>query len=333
MIKINHDYSGILFIGDPHLWSKKPSKRTDESFVETVLDKINQAIEIAIDNNLYPIILGDLFHVDSESDIRLLTKLTKILKKLPYPCSSVEGNHEKSQLTLSEDVALSLLQEAGLLYVLEDNAYQLILNVGQKEVLIGSTPYGSKIPKAPKIPKNVHPDFTFWLTHHNLDFGDSYPGVIKVEEIEGVNILVNGHIHKTKKPLKINNMLAFNPGNIVRLSTDCLEHEPSVWGWGFENANTLVQYKLKYNKESFNLVGSLISETVIAPKMIEEASAIHSSQFVEQMEKQLLPEHDLSSDGGHIKDSIIALSKAMNVSEDITNELLKIADDSIKDLD
>ena len=326
-------YKGILFVGDPHLWSKKPGKRIDANFTATVLDKMNQAVEIALQENLYLVILGDLFHVDDENDIDMLTKLTRILKKLKDPCASVEGNHEKSQTSLSDDVAMSLLREAGVINTLEKNGIAIELPIDDKTVLIGSTPYGSDIPDAANIPaKYTDADpFVVWLTHHNLDFGESYPGVVPVTEIKNVAMLVNGHIHKTKKPKKIGNMVAHNPGNITRLSTDCVDHVPAVWKWVPEQGQDLEPIALKFHKEVFTMIGKQI-EVDIAPIMVkEEMTPKETSQFVEKMEQQLLAEHDKTDDGEHIKQSIKALAMAMQLNSDFVNDMMELADETLKD--
>jgi DNA repair exonuclease SbcCD nuclease subunit len=103
--------------------------------------------------------LGDLFHVDDENEIEMLTKLIRILRKLKDSCASVEGNHEKSQINLSDDVAMSLLREAGVIHTLEKNGFHIHMNIDNKDILIGSTPYGSKIPEEVKIPNKVEDPF------------------------------------------------------------------------------------------------------------------------------------------------------------------------------
>jgi predicted phosphodiesterase len=326
-------YKGILFVGDPHLWSKKPGKRIDADFTATVLDKINQAVEIALKENLYLVILGDLFHVDDENNIEMLTRLTRILKKLKDPCASVEGNHEKSQTSLSDDVAMSLLREAGVINTLEKNGLAIELPIDDKTILIGSTPYGSDVPDAANIPaKYANSDpFIVWLTHHNLDFGESYPGVVPVTEIKNVSMLVNGHIHKTKKPKKVGNMMAHNPGNITRLSTDCADHVPAVWKWVPEQGQELEPIALKFHKEVFTMIGKQI-EVDVAPIMVkEEITPKETSQFVEKMEQQLLADQDKTDDGEHIKQSIKALAMAMRLDNEFVKDLIDIAEETLKE--
>jgi DNA repair exonuclease SbcCD nuclease subunit len=326
-------YSGILFVGDPHIWSKKPGKRIDLDFTATVLDKINQAVDISIKENLYLIILGDLFHVDNENNIEMLTKLVRILKKLPEPCASVEGNHEKSQLNLSDDVAMTLLRESGVVYTLEKNGIEIQMTIGDKSVVIGSTPYGSKIPEEVTVPSKFADQnpFIIWLTHENLDFGESYPGVIPIKEIQGVSMLVNGHIHKTKKPKKVGGMVAHNPGNITRLSTDCVDHVPAVWKWTPEQGQDLEPISLNFHKEVFSMIGKQI-EVDVAPSMVtEELSPKQTSVFVEKMERQLLEDQDKTDDGEYLKQSIRALALAMQIDSEMTEELMLIAEETLKE--
>ncbi len=326
-------YNGILFVGDPHIWSKKPGKRIDLDFTATVLDKINQAVDIAIRENLYLIFLGDLFHVDNENNIEMLTRLVRILKKLPEPCASVEGNHEKSQLNLSDDVAMTLLRESGVIYTLEKNGIEIHMTVGDKSIVIGSTPYGSKIPEEVNVPTKLADQnpFVIWLTHENLDFGDSYPGVIPIKEIKGVSMLVNGHIHKTKKPKKVGGMVAHNPGNITRLSTDCVDHIPAVWKWTPDQNQELEPIALNFHKEVFSMIGKQI-EVDVAPSMVtEELSPKQTSVFVEKMEKQLLEDQDKTDDGEYLKQSIRALALAMQIDSEMTEELMLIAEETLKD--
>lgn len=330
MIKIK-GYDGLLFIGDPHVWSKKPGKRLDENFTDVVLDKLNQAVDIALKENLYMIVLGDLFHVDDENNIEMLTKLTRIFRRLKDPLASVEGNHEKSQIGLSDDVAMSLLREANVVYTMEKNANHFHFVIDGKNVVVGSTPYGSKIPESVSISDKIEDPFVIWLTHENLDFGESYPGVIPIKEIKGVSMLVNGHIHKTKKSKLYGEMMAHNPGNITRLSSDCADHVPSVWKWNPKLEKNLEQIKLNYKKDVFDLIGKQI-EVEVAPSMIkDEMTAQETSKFVQKMEQQLLEEQDRTDDGEYIKQSIRALALAMQVDEEFTKDILELTEETLKD--
>ena len=330
-------YDGFLFVGDPHLWSKGPGKRLDRDiFTSIVLNKLEQAVDIALKNNLYLIILGDLFHVHTENDIDMLTKLVRILKKLKDPCVTVEGNHEKSQTKLSDDVATSLLRDAGVLYTLEKSQiWAKFTFKDNSECYLGSTPYGDKLPTEVNLPTSEKNKDTpiIWLSHHDLDFGDTYPGVIPVKEIKGVNMLVNGHIHKTKKPLTIGKMKAHNPGNITRLSTDCKDHIPSVWQWKPEQDFELEPIDLVFEKNVFDLVGKQIEATENPTMVTEEITPQLASKFVEKMH-QHMQERDprKTDDGVYVKENIKALAKAMNLDAEFMEDIISIADDTLNNL-
>jgi len=325
-------YGGFCFVGDPHVWSKNPGTRIDKNYKNVCLDKINQAVNIALEKNLYLIFLGDLFHSDKENDIDLITKLTRILKRLRHPPLTVEGNHEKSQTRISDDVALCLMKEAETIYVAEKSGIWGVFNICGESILIGSTPYGETIPQEVKKPDKLNGSFVFWLTHHDLDFGDTYPGVVPIHEIKNVNILINGHIHKTKPQRKVGNMLAFNPGNIMRLSKDCREHIPSVWLWTPEFKDDLVQHTLTYEKNVFK---EDVQEVQLSDSDLllgDTISEYQTSRFVQEMEKStLLTDHNKTDDGAYIKASIISLCKALEVGNEFTNNLLEIAQEVIEE--
>lgn len=325
------NYEGLLFVGDPHVWSKGPGKRLDSDiFSSVVLGKIEQAVNIAIERNLYLVFLGDLFHVHTENNITLLTKLIRILKKLPNPPVTVEGNHEKSQTKLSDDVALSMLREAGVIHTIEKSDWWgHFIFKDKSEAYVGSTPYGEKIPT--EINKHNENATHIWLTHHDLDFGNSYPGVIPLKEIKGVDILVNGHIHQTKKPITVGKMKAHNPGNITRLSIDCKDHVPAVWQWKKEQNQELEAIDLIFEKHIFDLSGKHIEIEDIKPIMAEEYSVQQTSQFVEKMNEHA-KEYDprKTDDGAYLKDNIQALGKVMQLDSKFLDEILGLVDETLE---
>lgn len=332
MLEFNK-YNGILFVGDPHVWSKTPDKRLDD-YTATILRKMDDAVHIALKHNLYMIILGDLFHKKEENNIDMLTKLTRILRKLPEPCATVEGNHEKSQTKLSDDVALSLLREAGVIYTMEKNGLWGKFNFKDgNSCYVGATPYGEKIPSKVELPAK-EPNKALpivWLTHHDLDFGSTYPGAVEIKEIQGASMLVNGHIHGTKRSLTYGNMRAHNPGNISRLSTDMEDHVPAVWKWEMKNGFEIESIVLDHQKGMFNIIGKQI-EVPKLPELVEEVITPQQiSLFVEKMEQQSsIYDPGQTDEGVHVKEGIKALGKAMNNDDSFINELLEIHEETMK---
>lgn len=330
MIKLK-GYKGFLFVGDPHLWSKKPGKRLDSDFTAVVLDKIDQAVKIAIAQNLYLIFLGDLFDKSDECNIGMLTKLTRILKQHNEAYATVEGNHERQQVSITDEVALALMSEAGIIKVMEKNGWWGSLQIGEKHVLLGSTPNSSKIPREVTLPKGFEDKnpFVIWLTHHNLGFGDTYPGVEEIHEIRGVDVLINGHIHQTKKPVIKGMMKAYNPGNITRVSKDCAEHIPAVWKWTPEQGREIEPIPLIYKKSIF-MIENQIKVEVDIPVVSVDMTPQQKLMFVEGLEEQLNQDHVKTDDGEELKIQIKAMAKALDSTEEIRDMLLMFADEALK---
>ena len=286
---------GVLFVGDPHLWSKRPGRRRDESFLNTILNKLTKVASIANNNNLLAVILGDLFHEDDDYEPEMLVKIIKVLQLFKRKPVTIVGNHEKDEWVLKEKNALALLKVTNQIDVIEKNSFWgklTLTNPKDKNhthnIAIGGTPYGQTIPydltsflkteggssiraeldkenlnlakekmkslagrggvnllSESNVNENILPndeinnqihealncETVIWLTHHDLAFENTYPNSIPLHNIDGVDMMINGHIHGTKKPVKVGNTACYNPGNISRLSIDMAEHLPSVWMW------------------------------------------------------------------------------------------------------
>jgi hypothetical protein len=242
--------AGLLFIGDPHLWSRQPGRRRDVRFMSTVLGKLAQAAKIANEKNLQALILGDLLHDDSDHDPEMLIGLTRVLQMFNRKPVCLVGNHDKDELWLSERNALLLLEVAGQIELIDRPRFwgKLLIGDGKKQatIAIGGTPYGADIPadvsafltqeanersEHRKAHTLLDADWVIWMTHDDLAFEGAYPGARDLSEILGVDIAVNGHMHGTTLPHKLGNTHWYNPGNITRMSVDMANHIPSVWAW------------------------------------------------------------------------------------------------------
>jgi Txe/YoeB family toxin of Txe-Axe toxin-antitoxin module len=326
-------YNGLLFVGDPHLWSLSPGTRVDidMSFADVVLDKISQAIDIALEHNLFLVFLGDLFDDDEEKDNLIMVKLMKLLKRLPEAPVTILGNHEKKEIKLTDDVALSVIKEAGLIDVIEKTeVYAKFEFKNGKSVYLGGTPYGMP------IPVDVKPYFkkkdaeenqdVIWITHHDLAFGEDYPGAQHLREVQNCFMLINGHNHVTKEPMQIGVTKCYNPGNITRMTTADINHIPRVWQWLPENKDNLTSYDLKFNKNVFNLIHKNIQANK-KYKEIKEADAYTMSRFVEMLHSQQTEEHDKTDDGTYLKENITSFSQAVGAEKSIETELLELLEE------
>ena len=248
---------GFIFLGDPHVWSRNPGRRLD-IYGKSVLLKLAAAAKIANEQQLWPVCLGDLFHEAEENDLATLSSLIAILKSFDRPVLCAVGNHDLTETVLTPGTALELLVQAGALQTLNGNApYAYIEMVDEEEkpvrVLLGATPYGSEIPVslAPwtglsktvdheKTKQALGADTIIWITHDDLAFDHRYPGAKETYPIIGVDMVINGHMHLTQKPLNRGNTAWYNPGNFSRLTIDLAQQTPKVWSWRANEKRTML---------------------------------------------------------------------------------------------
>jgi hypothetical protein len=269
---------GILFIGDPHQTSKAPGRRLDEMFYETVACKIEQSLLIAKERNLIPVFLGDFFDRDDDTDGAMLVRTVKALRVGGHTPWTLVGNHDKRRTVLTEDTALSVLIAAGLLMRMPDNGPGFLLETvgyegGKFVVGVGSTGYDHEVPKDVRsVFVGYKVDDVIWTTHHDWMFENGYPNAMQPHEIKGCSMVVNGHNHLTKTPVKRGETMFFNPGNITRMSVDAHNHTPRVWTYK-SGQPKLFPIPLDYKKDVFDWTGKVAHATVNTEPVMAEKSA------------------------------------------------------------
>lgn len=307
---IIYGYRGFLFIGDPHVSSRKPGRRKDDNFAATVIGKLGQAMDIARKHDLVPIVTGDL--TDKTKDESVIVDLIKTL--IDRGVYVLVANHDKSEKRLTSNTALAVLREARVIRAIEDcglvSRFEFGTSYGSEIVSLFAAPYGYQIPVSlSDIDGYVEKDRCILLTHADIEFDDNaYPGAIIPHEIQACELLINGHMHLTK-PIKVRGQTTwFNPGNITRMSVDAMHHAPSVWGWTPERG--IEQFVLSYSKDVFDLTGYHVD----AGAPIESAQ---SSIFVEMLKAQDSLEIGRTDDGGVLLEEMEKVFKALSVSEEV----------------
>lgn len=271
--------SGIEFIGDPHLTCARPGRRIEEDFLSVGLDKVTQARQIAEEKDLLMVFLGDL--VDNPTQYKSGTKkvvenTNKILAGFAKAMGSrvgftIPGNHDKEEVRLTEGTTLDTIRELGILHVVEPGGPFAIVEIGDKKVGLGGTPYGEIIPKDVRGVFGEPVDRVIWITHSQFEFDIKNPFLDKVFEIKGCDMVVNGHDHTTMKPQCVHDTWWFNPGNLLRMSVDCANHKPSVWEWNPDMPpGGMVQHPLKVNELVFNMQGLQVQADIGAAHAQEQ---------------------------------------------------------------
>lgn len=383
----DHIFNNVLIIGDPHIYNARPGRRRDESFLDTILDKMNQAKEIANKNNAYVLITGDFFHTKTiEIKSEFLNKIIKVMKGFKFKPLVLSGNHEKSEWAITDKDALSILKNTDLVDVIDGNELFGKIKVEKdgiiNEIAIGGTCFGETIPYDlteflemeggksfrdeeeiqiykeeekkqkgnkiilisksakefsdvdlhKKIKQRIKADKVIWMTHHDLVFGENYPYSRPLHPIDGVDIVINGHMHNYKKPVKKDLTQFYNPGNIVRLKIDEIDNIPSVWLYNPINneyeedvvgnkVEKIQQIILKYknSEEVFNLEGKNI---VASQKDI----IIDSSNFINLMLNETI--QDKTDEAVFIKE--VLDSEKDNLSTPTYNYILNLLSEVVE---
>lgn len=205
-------YSGIVFIGDPHVCASPPGFRLDD-YPKSVLQKLSFCLDTAVRQKCLPIILGDLFHVPRDNPNWLLVALIEMFREI---CPWVlVGNHDKYEARLTRDVSLAVLDAAGVIRLLDRSGPVDSVEIDGRSVLIGASPDWTPLPKA--ADRNGY-DAVIWVTHHDLAFPGYESAKTNLREIPGVDIVINGHIHTPKSPQRVGGTLWCNPGSLTRIS-------------------------------------------------------------------------------------------------------------------
>lgn len=320
--------AGVVYVGDPHGSSRKPGTRNDTDFTSVVLDKIEQSINISNERNALAVFLGDLFDRENDADGQLgrsfLTRLIRIFMKARHTPAVLAGNHDKGGLKVSDDTTLAALSAAGVIHLIEKTEFFLDarLNNGARLVL-GGSPHGAEIPaEVGELPLSAIPTSTEvvgWITHEDLAFDGAYPGAMEMFEIRGCDIVVNGHMHLTKEPVRTGQTLWCNPGNITRQSRDTSDHIPSVWF--MSDKPELEQITLQYQKDIFD---SVINH--VAP-VKGGAIALEGSSFVSMLKAT---SGDIKTeDGSLLLNDIKEIGADLNLSKDAMEMLLSVHEEAM----
>jgi DNA repair exonuclease SbcCD nuclease subunit len=221
-------YTGLLVIGDPHLEGRTPGFRKDD-YPHVVLEKLEWALRFAQAHRLLPAILGDLFDKPRDNPTWMLGQLLDVLADIE--CVSLYGNHDCADPELCEHDSFSLLVKAGRLRLLDGQPWRGFMN--GRAVMVGGSSYRHEFPDRIGAPtENAGaPPLVFWLAHHDLIVpGYEEQGRIQPREIEGVDLVINGHIHRRLQDVQTGQTLWMTPGNISRRSRSdaTKEHIPSV---------------------------------------------------------------------------------------------------------
>ncbi len=305
---------GLLVIGDPHVGSRRPGRRKDAVWPQAVLGKLERCVAIANERRLAVVILGDLFDRPVEPDEALKNQLIRILNGFRHRPIVNVGNHDIQHTTLTDGDTLALLGLCDVVDVVATSAPVAEFQIGPRRLGIGMTPYGQA------IPTDVRGSFSgldsqAWFTHHDIAFDGGYPGAVPPFAVEGCDVLVNGHIHKTQKSVLAGRTRWMNPGSITRQSVDLVEHVPRAWI--LDAGGALEAQALPFESNVFDLTGRVVdpADGAVVAREVESA-------FVTLLQAESSTELKRSGDGSIVRDEIEA-KFAADVTSDAVRAIVR----------
>lgn len=326
-----HKAQGLLFIGDPHVWSRQPGRRFDADFCSTICGKLTEACAFADEMGYLPVILGDLFEDEKDSDPRMLTMVIRALLASRKAPLVLVGNHERKQKFLTDDTALAALREARVIDTIERSGPKCVVEIDGIRVLVGGTPHDQELPKSIVEAKAQSGcAVAAWISHHDLAFEGSYPGSSEIEEIEGADILVNGHMHKTAPKVAAGRMTAFNPGNITRMSLDCRDQTPAVWIWTPKIPTELTQRPLKFQADIMDLSGTFFEAAKEAPETSAAKIEMSASVFAQLLKTRSQEDREKADDAAFLREDMLALFEEEHADDELRGAILALLDTALQ---
>ena len=333
-------YSGILFIGDPHITNISPKRRVEESFLDVSLDKLKQSLNIAEENNLFPICLGDIVNKPKEDTIT--ASLIRALrdKNLLMPLGNHDVNvrkifknyHSENSIEYNSDTIIPVDDETNVGILYASGCIDLVNKKEERHIYLENgtlvrlllVPYGIAIPEVyPEYQGEHQGDIVnIMVTHHDINFGVGiqYPGSLRIFPIENCDMVVNGHIHDYKPVQEVGETKWFNPGNIIRTSKTVMHNEPAVYSIS-DNSLSITKHKLKYKSvdecfiKDFQLIREGMDESVLQS---------FNSEFVENLKGAL--DDSKTEDGSGVEEVIMEHFENNPMEIEIQDKILELLD-------
>lgn len=220
------DYVGLLCIGDPHLEGRTPGHRKDD-YPQVILEKLAWCLDYAAEHRLLPAFLGDLFDKPRDNPNWMLVKLIEMFQR---EIIGLYGNHDCADPELKDHDSLSVLVRSGRYRLLSaESPWRGTMN--GRAVVVGGSSYRRPIPFEYGDRSATTSPLVLWLTHHDLAVpGYEETNWLRPQEIVGIDVVINGHIHQPAEAVTRGQTVWLNPGNISRRSRSvrAREHIPAA---------------------------------------------------------------------------------------------------------
>lgn len=223
-----------ILTSDWHIRDDRPVCRTD-NYMETQARKINFILNLSDQYDCPILVAGDFGHKPYWGD-RLLNQIIKLFKGWGYKNIIVTpGQHDLPyhQLDKLYEGGLGVLEYADCIKIISE-CYN-----GNSKFLLFAYPYGVKI----KSTKHDYKERSIALIHQmviksqkdklwNDQVSDSAEELLK--KFPCYDLIVSGDNHQTFD-VEYKGRRLVNPGSIMRMTTDQINHKPCVYLWSAED--------------------------------------------------------------------------------------------------
>lgn len=300
---------GIL--GDLHLMSKGPSRRTD-NFSGTQMKKLSQSFDTFKNQGCDLIIQpGDFFDTNTVSN-EVKSKVIRFLRSYiegtaMHPIQLVAGQHDLSghSLYTLKNSPLAVLQAAGVARLL--NKEPSIFCLGNEKFNIFGANYGEPIPKPEKTE-----EYNILVIHKMIGDRELFPGqeLYKPNQFlrnnPEFNLVICGDYHYTFCG-KYQGRTIINAGCLVRktISKFDLEHHPSV-----------AVFDTETNQTNFFIINHLPAEEVFDLHQKTKLEKFNNQKLIDALKSGLT-----SSKGKRksAKDILLDVIEEENCPENVKN--------------
>lgn len=310
----------ILYFTDTHIRGTNPKNRTD-NFTETLVNKLSEIVSLSNDLKIdYIIHGGDLFDRPDLS-ISVVSKFSKLLKRIEVPFYIVCGNHDifgHNPKTIDRTM-LGLLNSLDFVNIIEEDK-KIILEKDNLKVQLTGQPYIYDIDqrlKSKYIIKDINEevDYSIHVVHGMLldrPFVKGVPYTL-IDEIKHTkaDVTLSGHYHAGFKTQYIEGKYFINPGSLVRItnSLEEISRDPKV---------ILIELEDSIKVESIVLKSAEKGKMVLSRDEIEK----HIFKGEQLIEFKQIVESSIDFEKMDINDLLVEVSNAEGISSHVKEEAL-----------
>jgi hypothetical protein len=114
---MSNEFNGFLFIGSASLSLSKPSRRVEDNYLDTIIEKLKFSLNLAKSKNLMPVFLGGLTLKTFE--LKVLTSLINILVDHNVLIIPDESDYIKGSESINPNSTIGVLQSSRIANIAE----------------------------------------------------------------------------------------------------------------------------------------------------------------------------------------------------------------------